>query len=378
MRESKRQESIVLVRDKRKKSEYEMTFRDLWRNCFHDPEAYEEFYFGAVYPNNFVYTLWGKGMLHVNGYRCQVMGEVYNLPYIVGVATNKKYRRQGIMKHLLCRAMQDMREEKVPFAYLMPAKMEYYSPFDFYPVTSKQERHLKCGPSRENALSAKEDLRYISYHEIKQWDDVRRQELFQLIDEWMSSNYQVYACRDACYYDLLLKEKQCQDGDVIFAFTNENTTLNLCGVFAYVMDGATPYVEQVLCKDSSSDSDYMLEPYFTDKEIVVMDSYCYMLRVIHVDEFLDLFGSLICSEEEGKKTLCIVDEWLPENCGEFELRRDGENVIVTRTDSVGKREGEKSFQRDCTSECDCVTMTVAELISYVFEEKERIYFAEIV
>ena len=305
------------------------------------------------------------------------MGEEYHLPYIVGVATNKKYRRQGIMKSLLCRAMQDMREEKLPFAYLMPAKVEYYSPFGFYPVTAKQERHVLCEISKGKELSSKADFQYVSYSEVRTWDDKQQQELFRQIDGWISSRNQVYACHDAAYYDLLLKEKQCQDGDVLFAFVNEDTTPNLCGVFAYVMDETTPYVEQVLCKESLLDSDCVLVPYFAGKEIVVMDSYCYMFRVIDVETFLELFGSFICSKEQEEKTLCVVDEWLPENCGQFRLRRADDTVIVARTDSIRKRE-EQSLRRDYTLKCDCVTMTVAELISYVFEEKERIYFAEIV
>lgn len=378
MRETKKQEQIVLVEDKRRKSEYEMTFRDLWRSCFHDPEAYERFYFDTVYPGNLVYTLSGKGMLHVNFYPCKVMGKECRLPYIVGVATGKKYRRQGIMKSLLCKAMQDMREEKLPFTYLMPAKVEYYSPFGFYPVTSKQERRIQCGFSKGKEFSTEADFQYISYSEVRTWDDNRQQGLFQQIDGWMCSCNQVYACHDAAYYDVMLKEKQCQDGDVLFAFINESATLSLCGVFAYVMDDTTPYVEQVLCKESFSNPDCMLDQYFAGKEIVVMDSYCYMLRVIHVEEFLNLFGSFICSKEQHEKTLCVVDEWLSENCGQFELQRDGDNVVVAKKDSIEKRAREKSFRRDCTSKCDCVTMTVAELISYVFEEKNCIYFAEIV
>ena len=64
MTEAKEREPIILVEHKRQKSEYEMTFRDLWKRCFQDPEAYEEFYFDTVYPENLVYTLSGKGMLH--------------------------------------------------------------------------------------------------------------------------------------------------------------------------------------------------------------------------------------------------------------------------------------------------------------------------
>ena len=71
--------------------------RKLWRQCFHDPQYYEDFYFETVWPKNHVYLSEEKGMLHLNPYPNYIHGKTYELHYIVGVATDERYRRQGVM-----------------------------------------------------------------------------------------------------------------------------------------------------------------------------------------------------------------------------------------------------------------------------------------
>ena len=133
--------------------------RNLWRQCFHDPEAYEEFYFDNVYPNNRVYFEEDKGMLHLNPYLCHVGMKERILHYIVGVATDERYRRCGIMRNLLQRALLDMREEQEPFTYLMPADVRYYEPFGF--VSAKEEERCEIGIAQ---LSAAQSMPYSFWH----------------------------------------------------------------------------------------------------------------------------------------------------------------------------------------------------------------------
>ena len=95
--------------------------RKLWRQCFHDPQYYEDFYFETVWPKNHVYLSEEKGMLHLNPYPNYIHGKTYELHYIVGVATDERYRRQGVMTTLMAQALSDMWDAREPITYLMPA-----------------------------------------------------------------------------------------------------------------------------------------------------------------------------------------------------------------------------------------------------------------
>ena len=79
--------AIHILTEYSEKLIWEQSLRSLWQTCFHDPQHYEDFYFDKVYANNKVYAIKDMGMVHVNFYRCKVLGHDMTLPYIVGVAT---------------------------------------------------------------------------------------------------------------------------------------------------------------------------------------------------------------------------------------------------------------------------------------------------
>ena len=78
---------------------------EMWQDNFHDPVSYADFYFKEVYGKNEVLINQeedvAKGMLHLNPYLLHVHEQPVRAKYIVGVATDKEYRRQGVMKELL-------------------------------------------------------------------------------------------------------------------------------------------------------------------------------------------------------------------------------------------------------------------------------------
>ena len=108
---------------------------EMWQDNFHDPVSYADFYFKEVYGNNEVLINQeedvAKGMLHLNPYLLHVHEQPVRAKYIVGVATDKEYRRQGVMKELLIESFQTLRSRGECFTYLMPADENYYLPFDF-------------------------------------------------------------------------------------------------------------------------------------------------------------------------------------------------------------------------------------------------------
>ncbi len=117
------------------KGQNEQLIYGMWERNFHDPIPYARFYFENVYPKNQV-ILWQdqeivKGMIHWNSYDQQFFGRKAAATYIVGVATDEEYRREGVMRKLLAETFAELRKKGESFTYLMPADENYYLPFDF-------------------------------------------------------------------------------------------------------------------------------------------------------------------------------------------------------------------------------------------------------
>lgn len=81
-------------------------------------------------------------MLHLNPYRFWLRGSLVDSSYIVAVATRPQYRHQGCMKRLLTKALEDLYQEKQPFAFLMPAKEAIYTPFGFRRMGNRDDEIL--------------------------------------------------------------------------------------------------------------------------------------------------------------------------------------------------------------------------------------------
>ena len=127
---------------------------EMWEDNFHDPVSYADFYFSEVYGKNEVLLNQEtqadddvvKGMLHLNPYTLHVKGQPAQAKYIVGVATDEEYRRQGVMRELLVKTFQELRGRGEVFTYLMPADENYYLPFDFRFGMAQVEQELEYLP----------------------------------------------------------------------------------------------------------------------------------------------------------------------------------------------------------------------------------------
>lgn len=139
---------------------------EMWEDNFHDPVSYANFYFNEVYGKNEVLLNEEmsadenivKGMLHLNPYTLHVKGQQAEVKYIVGVATDEEYRRQGVMRELLVKIFQELRSRGELFTYLMPADENYYLPFDFRFGMAQVEQELEYLPElrKETEKQAKD------------------------------------------------------------------------------------------------------------------------------------------------------------------------------------------------------------------------------
>lgn len=148
----------------------------MWQRNFHDPVPYADFYFTEVYgKNEILLNVTGeeenqnlkatdvaqmkasetpnilknnagliRGMLHLNPYELIVREKEIKAHYIVGVATDEEFRRQGVMRQLLMETFSRLRRRGEPFTYLMPADENYYLPFDFRFGMCQIEQEIEC------------------------------------------------------------------------------------------------------------------------------------------------------------------------------------------------------------------------------------------
>lgn len=125
----------------------------MWQRNFHDPAPYARFYFDEIYRQNEVLinesdTGELRGMLHLNPYTLHFDGRTVQAHYIVGVATDEEYRRQGVMRELLKETFEELRDRGELFTYLMPADEAYYLPFDFRFGADWMELELEYHPGQ--------------------------------------------------------------------------------------------------------------------------------------------------------------------------------------------------------------------------------------
>lgn len=107
----------------------------LYRQAFQDPEDFISFYYEVICRNNRIAVMEEEGkitsMAHLNPYTMMVDGLPYKVYYIVAVATRREKRGQGRMREVLRYALERMREEKIPFCYLMPVDVRLYEGLGF-------------------------------------------------------------------------------------------------------------------------------------------------------------------------------------------------------------------------------------------------------
>ena len=110
--------------------------RALWNEAFpEDSVSFGDYYYKEKTKDNRILVCEEEGrivaMLQRNPYAVSMRGDVRTCDYIVGVATAVSERHKGHMRSLLLTMLRDMQEERMPFAFLMPARESLYYPYDF-------------------------------------------------------------------------------------------------------------------------------------------------------------------------------------------------------------------------------------------------------
>lgn len=185
--------------------------RDLWREAFfEDSESFVDYYFKEKMKDSRVLVQEEDGrivsMLHRNPYEIYMRGHICRCDYIVGVATAVAERNKGHMRMLLLAALRDMCGEKMPFAFLMPAREALYRPYDFRYVFDQPRWVLQYAPKlRQTPFSDHALLK-----DLAEWQNA-----------WLKRQYEVFALRSEAYLEQIEKELASEDGSVSLIYHDE-------------------------------------------------------------------------------------------------------------------------------------------------------------
>ena len=179
---------------------------------FEDSDSFVNYYYEEkLKDNRILVDIEGesiRSMIMLNPYKISVFNKIYNLDYIVAVATGKEFKRQGYMRRLLNKALCDMNAENVPFTYLIPANKDYYLPFDFAFVANKNEYNANFSGLKKQVIKEEPDKEFIF-------------SILDFINNEVSKDNDVYTYRDENYFIRDLKEIASEDG-FINIYSDEN------------------------------------------------------------------------------------------------------------------------------------------------------------
>lgn len=319
----------------------------LWQACFHDTDAFTDYYFDYYFRENQVLMLEDDGqlkaMLHLNPYRLMAAGTPMDSRYIVGVATDAGYRHRGAMTALLEKVFQDVYEEGMPFVYLMPADEAIYRPFQFAYIYDQQVEsfYWEEDNTADVVAAASYEEDGMSCCPVVSMEE--RARLAEGVNQYVQKHYNICTLRDAHYYERLQLENRADGGDLLLMKAGGRTV----GYLSYAREEAAEIREAGCLPEWHQRAVQWMQRFFADikcellpltPEGFLRGSYSgdmdvksfrrpiIMGRIIHLQSWVQLIGSGL-----QDFTLCmdIKDDWIESNQGTWLWQSvNGQSVLI--------------------------------------------------
>lgn len=198
--------------EKLNKKEHEKT-RPLYEECFpEDSRRFVDYYYSYKATDNEIYVAREDkrivAMVHLNPYRMQIGNKVQTLHYIVAVGTAKKYRGKGYMDALMNHVLDLMYDRGEAFTFLMPVSEELYERYDFV-TTYRQPYYTLEHPVVWQRELEGEGFEFVKASELDCADIAKKSQAL------LGRRYDIYAVRNAYYYETLLQEQKSQKGGIM-------------------------------------------------------------------------------------------------------------------------------------------------------------------
>ncbi len=308
----------------------------LWRECFGDTKSYTDFYFNWKIKDNRVLTVYKQdclsAMLHLNPYIVMVAGKPEPLNYIVGVATRRQDRRQGLMKMLLETSLNQMYEEHMPFTYLMPAAEAIYLPFGFRIVYEqepwKQQLLEAVKKGNQEGSYPKHWPKDIKVIALKSGDEEKIAGLTAFTGEHLMKNYDIYTERSPYYYKRLIHEMESAKGEVLLCCLRNE----IIGYVSYMTEGGFGIAECIYKPEEKRSFMDAVSRRIGDRNLngnVNHANPAIMARIVDWRSFI----KSVTAKEEVVLNIKIEDSVIHENNGVYRLQftRFGCQAIITQT-----------------------------------------------
>ena len=344
----------------------------LWQECFHDSDAFTDFYFDIYCPWNRVLLLEHEGviraMLHLNPYKQWVRGQLVDSWYIVGVATDEDFRHRGAMTALLRQTFREAADREMPFVYLMPADEAIYRPFQFaYIYAQRVEKgHLQECSVIDIPKVEKERVRPVTAIDINETGkgdlqaanilddgagefyaiplDVRQNPgaLERDMNGQLQAAYDMYTYRDGDYYRRLQLENRADGGDLLLLYEEKERI----GWVSYACEGRAELRELFCEPGREAQMRQWLSHYFRGMEteflpvkpegffseadgMQIMERPIIMGRITHLEKWMALFGQ---TDKDFSLTMEIEDQWIAMNRGIWRWESDGGKADFSPTE----------------------------------------------
>ena len=281
--------------------------RELYETCFPEDSAkFIDYYYEEKCRDNEIIVLEDQNqicsMIHANPFSVSCCGQQAAVHYLVAVATDPAYRRQGCMRRLVQNLLQKERNNGEPFSFLMPANPAYYEPFGY--------RYWENQHIWEIENSQIEKLYGYVQKQKNCARDADNEELAQIANQILKEKFDLYIRRNASYYERMKKEQQSEDGDVVPVYDGNR---QLCGSFCYSTEDGFEIREPLWKADVKlpGEPESLFLP--TEQVKPVM-----MGRILNLPAFV----KLLRFADVYERTLQIRDELLPENNGCYRIYID--------------------------------------------------------
>lgn len=315
----------------------------LWKSCFHDTDAFMDYYFDYYLKSNRVLMLCDehalKAMIHLNPYQLQINKKRVHSYYVVGVATDAAFRHQGAMTQLMKKVFEDCYMGGIPMIYLMPADEAIYTPFQFAYIynqyVEKKHTHLRTK---------------LSFFDTPLTDfivatPVTSNEERAHIADWanttLQKQYDCFTWRDAWYYERLQQENIVDGGNLLSLTVDQHWI----GYLSYACEekieireiGCLPEWQPIV-------ADWLMQNFDgQDGEMIPLCGEAFLTqkqcekawqRPMIMGRVIDLVQWMTClpvSEQPFSMILQINDQWIAANNGSWFWKTENGRMTFERT-----------------------------------------------
>jgi len=294
--------------------------KDLWQEIFiEDGPSFVAYYFDThIHMNQVVGYMEGDdlvAMAHLNPYQLMWQGCLYNIDYVVGVATKESHRRQGLMGKMMTWVLRTQYDAGDVFSVLMPIDSRLYDQYGYGFIQDvvvykfhyqNLNRKKKAVPSEEITVETSIQLLpiYNSYKKSLTLSQNRGMRDFEhLLKEVQSEAGHVIVVPDGyvIYYDFEdIFVREC-------IYTSDEGLLNILDYMGTVAGEKS--IQWQMPKNNPLKH---LIPHMKDHER--LEKPFMMARILHVEKLLEAMADLL-----GPCIIKVIDDQILENNQTFKV-----------------------------------------------------------